>query len=349
MDFSFTVEQHDFAAAVAELLRTHCTPEHVRATKSGFDRDRWKRLADIGMASVCVPEPHGGLGGDDLDLLLAVEECGSAALPEPVVESTTAATALGAAMESGARDGGHADHAVLLARAAEGDALLTVSAPTDPYVAAADHAAALLLEREGAWYVVDRDRAALTPQPSVDAPRTLFTVEWDSDGGTLIARGEAARAMSAAVLNRGALLSGAYLLGAARRLIEMSVSYAKDRIQFGRPIGSFQAVKHHLADAFVAVEFARPQVWRAGYSLTSGAATADRDVSAAKASASAAAERAAAVALQVHGAIGYTHESDLHLWLTKVWALSRAWGNAEWHRGRVASSLIDQRLTARLP
>src|SRR4029453_8176944 len=115
------------------------------------------------------------------------------------------------------------------------------------------------------------------------------------------------------------------------------VSSAPRRHQFGQPIGGFQAVKHHLADAHLAVEFAAPAVDRAGWSLATAQPTAARDVSMAKAMAGDAAERAARTALQVHGAIGYTFESDLHLWMKRVWALAPAWGDAAWHRARVAA------------
>jgi hypothetical protein len=119
----------------------------------------------------------------------------------------------------------------------------------------------------------------------------------------------------------------------------MTVAYAEERRQFGVPIGSFQAVKHQLANALLGLEFAAPAVLRAAWSLDTGADTADRDVAMAKALASEAAERVAATALQAHGAIAYTTEYDLHLFAKRVWASSRGWGDAEWQRARVAAAL----------
>jgi alkylation response protein AidB-like acyl-CoA dehydrogenase len=136
------------------------------------------------------------------------------------------------------------------------------------------------------------------------------------------------------------MASGAVLLGVADRLITMTAAYALDRIQFGVPIGSFQAVKHHLANALIGLEFARPAVYRAAYSLDQGDPEAGCHASMAKALASDAATAAARIALQVHGAIGYTWEHDLHLWMKPAWSLAAAWGDARHHRARVLGLLL---------
>ncbi len=115
----------------------------------------------------------------------------------------------------------------------------------------------------------------------------------------------------------------------------------KERRQFGVPVGSFQAVKHHLADALIALEHARPAVYCAAWSIATAQPTLVRDASFAKAYANEAAGIAARVALQCHGAIGYTFEHDLHLWLKRVWSLQRAWGDTAHHRDRVAAALLD--------
>ena len=144
-----------------------------------------------------------------------------------------------------------------------------------------------------------------------------------------------------AAFDRGALATSAVLCGIADRVIEMAASYAKERHQFGKPIGSFQAVKHLLADALLGLDFARPAVYRAAWSVANASPDRSRDVSMAKALASDAAVNACRSALQVHGAIGYTHEHDLHLWLNKGFILANAWGTAAWHRERVARAVLD--------
>jgi alkylation response protein AidB-like acyl-CoA dehydrogenase len=126
--------------------------------------------------------------------------------------------------------------------------------------------------------------------------------------------------------------TAAQLLGLADRMVTMAAEYATGRVQFGRPIGSFQAVKHHLADARVALEFARPAVYRAAWSLATAQAERSHDASMAKALAADAATLAARTALQVHGAIGYTWECDLQLFMKRTWALSTAWGDPATHR-----------------
>src|SRR5690606_16408473 len=122
-------------------------------------------------------------------------------------------------------------------------------------------------------------------------------------------------------------------------MLDMTVAHVREREQFGVPVGSFQAVKHHLADALRELAFARPAVHRAAHSMATGASTVTRDVSMAKAMASDAARFVGRQALQCHGAIGYTVEHDLHLYLKRTWALSSTWGDAAWHRDRVARAL----------
>lgn len=138
---------------------------------------------------------------------------------------------------------------------------------------------------------------------------------------------------------RAALGTAAQLIGLGRRMLDLTVAYVTERHQFGVPIGSFQAVKHHLADARLALEFAAPAVWRAAWSLSQGAGTAERDVSMAKVLAGDAAHLVGRKALQCHGGIGYTVEYDLHLFLKRTWALERLWGDTAWHRSRVAEAI----------
>ena len=153
-------------------------------------------------------------------------------------------------------------------------------------------------------------------------------MEWPLSSDTLLAYGVAADAVVDLVADRAAAGTAALLIGLADRMLAMTAVYAKERHQFGKPIGSFQAVKHLLADARVRLEFARPATYRAAWSLATAQPTLSHDASMAKAMASDAAEFAARVALQVHGAIGYTWECDLHFFLKMTWALARAWGDA---------------------
>ncbi|MFC6883207.1 MULTISPECIES: acyl-CoA dehydrogenase [Actinomadura] len=312
MRFALTAEQKEFGAAVGALLAD--VPEG-----GAGERDRWSRLAGLGLLAVLVPEEHGGAGGDETDLLAPLEAAGRAAAPEPVVEAAVAAALLR----------GTDLAAEWLPKLAAGETFVAVTEPGTAHAASADRAGLLLYESGGAWSATST--FAVTARDSVDPARRLSAVE--PAEGVRLAEGSEA-------YDRGAALTAAYLVGVASRMIEMTVGYAGQRRQFGRAIGSYQAVKHRLADALVAVEFARPTVHRAAHSLANGAPTRSRDASAAKAMASDAASRAARTALQVHGAIGYTMEHDLHRWLRRAWSLAAAWGDADHHRRRVAGLLI---------
>lgn len=184
---------------------------------------------------------------------------------------------------------------------------------------------------------VPKEDVTLTAHGSVDATRRLFT-----DGLT-------ATADAPAAFDRAAVATAAQLLGLGRRLRDETVGYAGQRRQFGTVIGSFQAVKHQLADVAIGLEFAAPLVHRAAYSLAHEAPSASRDVSAAKNAAGRAAHRAARTALQVHGAIGYTGELDLQLWLNRVFALRAAWGGDGFHRARLRADLLERTPLPRLP
>jgi hypothetical protein len=197
----------------------------------------------------------------------------------------------------------------------------------------------LLVAREGELHVVPRAAVTIEAEPSVDGARRLFRVACSPTPSTRIATG-AGDAISGSEL-RLTLGAAAELLGLAAAMLDRTVAYAKVRTQFGQPIGAFQAVKHHLADALLALELARPIVLRAAWSMRAASDQARTHVSIAKAFASDAGLASARAALQVHGAIGYSFEYDLHLWMKRAWALAAAWGDAAHHREQVARAALD--------
>ena len=142
------------------------------------------------------------------------------------------------------------------------------------------------------------------------------------------------------LLNLGALMASAQLVGLSEAMLDAAVEYSKMREQFGQPIGGFQAIKHKLADVAVALEFARPVLWRAAQALEDGLESAALHVSHAKLAASDAAYLAGESAIQVHGAMGYTYEVDLHFWMKRAWALAGAWGSRGFHARRVDEAVI---------
>ena len=331
-------ERDQFAAAVHDLLSGADVPAAARRWADGDVAPGlalWRRLAALGVTALAVPEKCGGLGASPLDLVVACEELGHHALPGPVAESLAAVPALLA--DTGLADTGLADSGEppgaggeWLAELAAGELIATLAMPPRlPFAADAGAAGLVLLAEDGAVY---RARLGATRR-SVDPARSLSEVR----AGEVLAR-DAAEA-AARALDLGALACSAQLLGAGRALLEASVRHASVRVQFGRPVGAFQAVKHKLADVAIGLEFARPLLDAAATALGDDAATAGRDVSAAKVACADAAYRAARAALQVHGAIGYTAEHDLSLWLGKVRALIPAWGSQAEHRARVVAGL----------
>ena len=223
-----------------------------------------------------------------------------------------------------------------------------------PTVSSASSVDVFLMFDRGEVHLVSPSDVDLRPLESIDGARHLARVAWTPSERTLIVDGSTAAPTSDgpgdrgflaanAAFDRAALGAAALLVGLSRTMLEMTVAYATERRQFGAPIGSFQAVKHQLADASLAVEFSEPLVLRAANSIAHRDPASSIHVSMAKAKASEAARAAAATSLQVHGAIGYTVECDLHLYMKRAWALSSRYGDAAFHRRRIRPSLIATR------
>lgn len=358
MRFAFTDDQLAFRDAVRDLLAKECPPEVVRAAwpdgtdasgarkgegaraDAGQVAKAWADLAEMGVLGIAVPEADGGLGLGAVDWILLAEETGYAALPHPFVETACVVAPLvaevgdphGVLVEllDGRRQAGALALGSTLV--AHGDAV-TYLVKVDHHPHAAD-GPWIATRVSGGLAVGDVAERRRTLAEAVDAGRHVVELgAWTQDGRF----GGSAEAEAA--FDRGALATAAQLVGLGRRMLDLTVAYVAERKQFGVPIGSQQAVKHHLADAAMALRFAAPAVYGAAWSVATDQPTASRDVSTAKALASDAARLTARQALQCHGAIGYTVEYDLHLYLKRAEALSRAWGDAAWHRRRVATAL----------
>ena len=334
MHFAFTDDQLLFRDTVRDILANECRPEDVRAaweSDTGRVPGLWGKLAEMGVVGLTAPEAAGGLGMDEVDLVLLLEEAGRAALPEPLAEQTAVAIPT-------LRDHGGERGAAWLEKAAAGEAFVGVGL-AGPYVLYGEQADVLLLAHEDEVHLVDASAVSLTPQRSVDYSRRLTSVEWSPSDATRVASGAEAHQAVLDAGDRGALAAAAQCVGIAQTLISVTVDYVGQREQFGKVVGSYQAVKHHLANALIAVEFARPLVYVAAYAVANSTPHRAREVSMAKAVASDAVDLAGRIALQCHGAIGYTFEYDLHLWMKRGWALSAAYGDAAHHRARVATEL----------
>lgn len=330
MHFAFSDEQLALRDAVRDLLTKECPPSAVRAAwtnDSGRCPSAWDALTEMGVLGVLAPEGIGGLGLSEIDLVLVLEETGRVALPEPIVETAAVAVPLLARRDS--------ERAAALV---SGSSAAVVHALAQ-HAVWADTAATIIVLGAAQCAAVAPETIALSAVESVDGARRLFGLDLTASlPWATVQAGNNAEVDVA--FDRAALGTAAQLIGLADRMIEMTVAYATERRQFGVPIGSFQAVKHHLANARLALEFARPLVYRAAWTIAVDDPERAVAVSLAKASASDAALLAGRVALQCHGAIGYTTEYDLHLFMKRAWALAATWGDAAWHRARVGRAIL---------
>jgi alkylation response protein AidB-like acyl-CoA dehydrogenase len=296
MRFAPSAELRSFADALDALLTSADTPGATRRWAEGEPADGLRLWTRLAELGVMGLRQE---GGEPLDLAVACERLGYHGVPGPYIESL----ALAPALLTGE----------ILADLAKGAARVTVAYP---YALDADTATHI--------YVLDgralaRGRVTRMLE-SIDPARRLAVVETTETLGEV----DPERA-----LDEATLACAAWLVGAGQRLLDDTVAYVLARRQFGRAIGEFQAVKHALADVRVGLDLARPLVWGAARGLD------PRDVSAAKVMAAEAGNRAARTALQLHGAIGYTRELDLSLWLLRVRALIGAWGTPDQHRARL--------------
>ena len=319
------------------ILSRLCPPEAVRAAwHQPPDPRPWQALAEAGALTTLVPEADGGLGLDETYLVAVLEEAGRSALPHPLTETALVAAPLGVFSQMVATDLGTVGAAAGATSASVEqfrDRSAPSGAPASPIVPAATYADAFLLASgAGELRLFDAGEVDLEPVDTVDASRHCARVR-PRTAGELVTSDAAA---VAAAFDRGALGTAAQLVGLSRAMLELTVAYVAQRHQFGKPVGSFQAVKHHLADARLQIEFAAPAVLYAAYAIAHRQDDASRSVSQAKYLSGVAAASTGRAALQCHGAVGYTTEYDLHLFLKRSWALAQTWGGADFHADRVA-------------
>lgn len=324
MRFQLTAEQQAFAGSLHALLSASAVPAAARSWAAGDARPGralWSRLAGAGVFALAVPEAYeGGLGPRPVEVAVAFTELGRHAVPGPLVETVAAAALLARLAERG-KDG---PARRLLPPLASG--ALTATLPSA-------HGWALDADTAGVTLVADAAAGELRLAPghgpvraSADPVRRLAR---PSPGGEVLAAGPQVAEAARYAADWAALATAAQSLGVGYALLDRTVAYAGQRTQFGAAVGSFQAVKHRLADTLLGLAFARPLLLGAALSLRTA------DIAAAKAAAGDAAYAAARTALQLHGAVGYTEELDLALWLRKARPLRAAWGDPAWCRRQV--------------
>lgn len=343
MNFTYSEDQLTYRDTVAALLSGEVTADSIRArwtTRQGIDANLTQQLADMGLNALLVPESCGGLGLSELDFILLAQECGRVALPEPLVENAMAATAMLSDVASS--DLAAANQCQdTLKQIATGNASVACGHWINPYVNMADTSHWLLLPHGDEVHLVSTQTVDLIAQRSSDPSRRISKVNWQPSRGTKIAGGQPGAELWRSALNRGALGVAAQLIGLAESILHRAVVFTTDREQFGRPVGANQAVKHLLADCAVSIEFAKPVIARAAYAVANSPTRADWAVSHAKVAASYAALLTVRHGMQVHGAMGYTWECDLQIWMKRCWAIDKTWGDAGFHKNRIHEWLLN--------
>jgi len=307
MRFAFTDDQKMLRDTVREVLQRECAPEVVRAAWEGRPegvRAVWDTLAETGVIGMTASEDAGGMAMSELDLVLPLEEIGYAALPGPIVDTVAVGIPL---LEAAGTD---AQKERWLGPAAAGEARIVVSFEDQALVPHAASADVLIIQRGGVAYCVPVAEASISPERSVDRARELGRVAFEATAQYQMRDDVDTAALFALGRERAALGTAAQLIGLSRRML------------------------------LIEQEFARPAVYRAGWSMATSARDAEIDVSLAKIYAGQAAKFVAKEALQVHGAIGYTIECDLHMWMKRGWALAAAHGDAAYHRERVGRHIL---------
>jgi acyl-CoA dehydrogenase len=370
MNFGFTEEQDLLRSEVRKFLAETCPLDQVRkitedANGPGFSRDHWQHIADLGWLGLTVPELHGGAGLGWVDLVVVLEETGRSLCPSPLVSNTLAVHAI-------RRFGSAKQQSRWLPRLGDGSVIGSVALLEEDGVPGPDGvrlpgrlagkqltltgekwlvgdalAADLLVvafrkgrSRDLGLAVVERGTPGLEARdlPGIDLTKRLGHVTFDRvkvARDAVLPKGNAAAIQH--LLDVGALAVAAEAAGAAEAALQLTTSYAKQRIQFKRPIGTFQAVKHPLAQMYVDVQSVQSLVYYAAWCVDQGRKELPLAVSRAKAYASEVLPQLGIDSIQLHGGIGYTWEYDAHLYLKRFKWLRPAFGDADWHYERVAA------------
>jgi len=374
MDLGLSEQQELLKNAARDFLEKECPEKHVREMEEdekGYSAELWKHMAELGWQALIIPEQYGGQGFDFLDLIVLIEEFGRALVPGPFIP-----TAVGGAialLEAGSDE----QKKQYLPKIASGEHIWTF-ALTEPSARFDAEGVELQAKADGDGYVLNGTKlfirdAHVSDYMTVVARTggkgedgiTLFVVDSKSAGISFTTlktiasdkqcevkfenvKVPKANVLGAAgkgweiyqrIAKKGTVIECAYLVGLAQRDFEISVQYAKDRIQFGRPIGSFQAIQHKAADMVTDVDGARFIMYRAAWSVDQDEADADMNVHMAKAWCSEATRRVVAHGQQIHGGIGFTKDYKIQLYFRRQKAAELAWGDSDYHRELVAEEL----------
>ena len=355
MDFELSPDQVALQEAARTLLDDRSGHDQVRshlASGRPYDEELWQALSDQGWLGIAVPEADGGVGLGWVEAAILLEQVGRHTAPVPFLPSLLALTALSAAerpltewvagLVSGERIGcvGWSKQADAVIAERSGDSW-TVSGRIGPVEGAAVADIAVVVTAAGVLAVDLRAVGRPAAEPAMDGTRVLSWLRFDGAPASYVGGAD----LAVDIVDRGAVGASAEMLGGSDRVLEMAVQYAKDRVQFDQPIGSFQAIKHRCADMVVDVEGMRSATWYAAWAIAARDPDASAAASTTKVWTSDAARRVMASGLQVHGGIGFTWEHDLHLYMKRSQFDRLNFGDATYHRERLAGLLRSRLLS----
>ena len=371
MYFDLTDEQQAIKSTAKEFLASRYKSERIRAlaeSEHGFEDSDWREMAELGWPGLALPEEWGGQGLGIVDLAVLFEEMGYALAPSPLLSNTVAGLVLATVGDDAQRErwlaplasGGKRGTIALFeagSSATIGDFGMEAEKDGDGVVlngtkvlvmdaASADFL--VVATADGRRHLVERDAqgVTVTPENSIDLTRRLYSVRFDGVRVAPEATLAGGQADYLPVLWRACTAIAAESTGVAQRTMEMAVSYAKDRQQFGRPIGAYQAVSHRCAQMLLETENSRSAVYGAAWAADAEPESLPLAASMAKAYASDAGWRVPDASIQVHGGIGFTWEHDLHFFLKRGKANAATFGTASWHRERVADLVLAEQPAA---
>ena len=358
MQFGLSESQEFLKDSARKFFAGECPSSEVRRlmeTDTAYDAGLWAKLTDQGYTGIIFPEEYSGVGLGKVELMLLMEEAGRALLPGPFFSTVVLAGSVLDAV------GSPAHKKKYLAPICRGEARATVailedSASWNPrhvqltaangkltgeklFVSDAAVANFILVVARNGVFIVDAKAPGLkiSPMSAMDLTRKLYVVEFNDTPAEEL--GSVANLPRAFDVASAAL--AAELVGGMQRTLDITVEYAKTRKQFGKPIGMFQAVQHQCADMYLETESSRSAVYHAGWALEENAPDAPVAVSIAKMYASDAGRTVGNRGIQIHGGMGFTWENDLHLYYRRAKASENAFGDATFHRERIASLIID--------
>ncbi|MFN8151565.1 MAG: acyl-CoA dehydrogenase family protein [Solirubrobacterales bacterium] len=324
MRFDFDDEQREIKDTARQFLGTRFKPEKVRelAEAGAYDDSLWTEISELGWAGIAIDEEHGGQGLGMVELMILCEELGYACAPLPFLSNACAGLVLDVAGSDEQKERWLPGIASGEGRGAFGD--------PDVLIDGEGAACAVVYGSDDEVRLADLDGVTLEPLDLIDATRRYFAPLGDGAG-------EAVPGAFAPATDRILIAVAADLTGIAQKAMEMAVAYAKDRKQFDRPIGAYQAVSHQCAEMLYDVEEARSLTYFAAWAADADPDSLPMAAAMAKARASEAAWSVCKASIQVHGGIGFTWEHDLHFLLKRARAGARLFGTASQHRERVAA------------